>query len=93
MLLRVVAPIVFGFAGVYVIPLFGAYIADTRLGRYKTICWAVGIALFGHILLIISAVPTVIEKPHASVAVFSLALIIMGLGSKSLSIIFLFTEC
>ncbi|KAF9510756.1 hypothetical protein BS47DRAFT_1299831 [Hydnum rufescens UP504] len=66
---------------VYVIPLFGAYIADTKLGRYKTICWAVAIAVVGHILLIISAIPTVIDKPHAAVGVFSLAIIIMGIGT------------
>ncbi|KAH9896910.1 oligopeptide transporter [Cubamyces lactineus] len=66
---------------VYVIPLFGAYIADTRWGRFKTICVAVAIALFGHVLLIISAVPGVIEHSHGSLACFIIAIIIMGLGT------------
>lgn len=44
---------------VYVVPLFGAYIADKKLGRFKTVCWSVGIAIVGHILLVISAVPPV----------------------------------
>ncbi|RDX54549.1 oligopeptide transporter [Lentinus brumalis] len=66
---------------VYVIPLFGAYIADTRWGRYKTVCVAVGIALVGHVLLIISAVPGVIEHSHGSLACFIIAIIIMGLGT------------
>lgn len=66
------------------IPLFGAYVADTYLGRYTTIVWAVFIAMIGHILLIVSAVPGVIEHPDTAVAVFSLALIIMGIGSTSL---------
>ena len=39
------------------------------------------IALFGHILLIVSAVPGVIEKPNSAIGVFSLAIIIMGLGT------------
>lgn len=65
----------------YVIPLFGAYIADAHWGRYKTICVAVGIALVGHLLLIISAVPGVIEHPNGSLACFVIALITMGLGT------------
>lgn len=69
--------------GCYVIPLFGAYIADTYLGRYTTIIWAVLIAMIGHILLIVSAVPGVIEHPNSAVAVFSIALIVMGIGSES----------
>ncbi|KAI0330301.1 oligopeptide transporter [Cubamyces sp. BRFM 1775] len=66
---------------VYVIPLFGAYIADTRWGRFKTTCVAVGIALVGHVLLIISAVPGVIEHSRGSLACFLIAIIIMGLGT------------
>ena len=62
-------------------PLFGAYVADTFWGRFKTICVAVGIALFGHILLIISAVPGVIENSHGALACFVIAIIIMGLGT------------
>jgi POT family proton-dependent oligopeptide transporter len=69
---------------VYVIPLFGAYIADTKLGRYKTICWAVFIAMTGHVLLIVSSVPGVIEHPSGALVCFTLALIVMGLGSKFL---------
>ena len=64
-------------------PLFGAYIADTRWGRYKTVCVAVGITLIGHVLLIVSAVPGVIEKPNNSLACFVIALIVMGMGTGS----------
>lgn len=66
---------------VYVIPLFGAFVADTYWGRYKTICVSVAIALFGHVLLIISAVPGVIEKSNSALACFVIAIIIMGLGT------------
>jgi POT family proton-dependent oligopeptide transporter len=68
---------------VYLIPLFGAYVADTYLGRYKTICVALAIAIFGHIILVISAVPPVITKPTNSLAAFIIGLIIMGIGTGS----------
>ena len=66
---------------VYVIPLFGAYVADAYWGRFKTISVAVGIALVGHILLIISTIPGVIEHSDGALACFVVALIIMGLGT------------
>jgi len=64
----------------YVTPLLGAYIADTYWGRFKTICVAVVIALIGHIVLIVSAVPGVIEHDSA-IGAFALALVIMGFGT------------
>lgn len=66
----------------YVTPLLGAYIADTYWGRFNTICVAVGVALVGHAILIVSAVPGVIEHKSA-VGAFSVALIVMGLGASS----------
>ncbi|KAF8621776.1 hypothetical protein AX15_007512 [Amanita polypyramis BW_CC] len=65
----------------YVTPLLGAYIADTYLGRYKTVCIAVLIALVGHIILIISAVPGVIEHSTNATAAFCIALIVTGFGT------------
>ncbi|KAF8872957.1 peptide transporter PTR2A [Infundibulicybe gibba] len=64
----------------YITPLFGAWIADAYLGRFNTICIAVAITLVGHIILIISAVPGVIEKSSA-IGAFSVALVVMGLGT------------
>ncbi|OCK78332.1 MFS peptide transporter-like protein Ptr2 [Lepidopterella palustris CBS 459.81] len=66
---------------VYVIPLFGAYVADTYLGRYKTIVFSVCIALVGHVILTASAAPSVIASPHSSLAAFIIGLIIMGIGT------------
>ncbi|KAJ7192568.1 peptide transporter PTR2A [Mycena pura] len=65
----------------YVTPLLGAYIADTYWGRYKTVCVAVVIALIGHIILIVAAIPGVIEHQNGSVAAFSIALLVMGFGT------------
>jgi POT family proton-dependent oligopeptide transporter len=66
---------------VYVLPLFGAYVADTYWGRYKTIAIALAIAIFGHILLIMAALPSVIANPSGSIGCFAVAIIIMGIGT------------
>ncbi|KAH8805959.1 Ptr2 peptide transporter, partial [Xylogone sp. PMI_703] len=68
---------------VYLMPLFGAYVADAHLGRYRTICLALAIAIFGHILIVIAAIPPVITKPHSSLGTFIVGLIIMGVGTGS----------
>jgi POT family proton-dependent oligopeptide transporter len=66
---------------VYLMPLFGAYVADAHLGRFKTISFALAIAIVGHIILVISAIPPVITKPSSSLGVFIVGLIIMGVGT------------
>ncbi|KAJ5895131.1 hypothetical protein N7495_006822 [Penicillium taxi] len=65
----------------YCVPLFSAYIADEYWGRYKTICWSIGFAILGHIILVISAIPPVIVNTNACFGVFMLGVIIMGLGT------------
>ncbi|KAK3359123.1 POT family-domain-containing protein [Lasiosphaeria hispida] len=65
----------------YTMPLFGAYVADSYLGRYKTIALALGIDIIGHIILIMSAIPPVIKNPGGSMATFVIGIIIMGLGT------------
>ncbi|KAJ7738242.1 POT family-domain-containing protein [Mycena maculata] len=65
----------------YITPLFGAYVADAHLGRYDTVCIAVAIALVGHIILIVCAVPGVIEHTNASMGVYILAIIVTGFGT------------
>ncbi|KAI4152941.1 MAG: hypothetical protein L6R39_001722 [Caloplaca ligustica] len=64
----------------YCMPLLGAYMADQYWGRFKTIQISIGIAIFGHILLIIATIPQVIAHPNASVGIFSVGLIIFGVG-------------
>ncbi|EJD04975.1 PTR2-domain-containing protein [Fomitiporia mediterranea MF3/22] len=65
----------------YVTPLYGAYLADTYFGRFRTICGAIGVAIVGHILLIVSSLPPVIAHPHGALACFCIALVIMGAGT------------
>lgn len=72
---------VFNTFWVYTTPLIGGYIADTKLGRYNTVCLGVAIALVGHLLFIISALPPVIEHADSALAPFTLGVIINGVGT------------
>lgn len=62
-------------------PLFGAYIADSYLGRYRTICWALVIGIVGHVVLIVAALPPVIKNPPGAMAAFIIGIITMGVGT------------
>jgi POT family proton-dependent oligopeptide transporter len=66
---------------VYVCPLFGAWIADTYLGRFKTIVYSVIVAEIGHIILVASSAPAVLDKPDTALGVFVLGILVMGLGT------------
>ncbi|UZJ55467.1 hypothetical protein CBS101457_004787 [Exobasidium rhododendri] len=66
---------------VYTCPLIGGYLADTKLGRFNTVCLGVGIALVGHVLFIISALPPVLKGADAALAPFVLGVIINGVGT------------
>lgn len=65
----------------YTMPLFGAWIADSFLGRFKTVGYALGLDIFGHILLIICGLPPVIKNPNGALAAFVLGILFVGLGT------------
>jgi hypothetical protein len=54
--------------------------AEKYWGRFKTIQISIFIALVGHVILIISAIPPVIVHPEGAIAAFSIGLVVMGLG-------------
>jgi POT family proton-dependent oligopeptide transporter len=64
----------------YTTPIIGAIIADEYWGRFNTIFFAIAFSIVGHILLIISALPTVLDSGHAIVP-FILGLIVLGFGT------------
>ncbi|KAK5054704.1 hypothetical protein LTR84_001596 [Exophiala bonariae] len=64
----------------YVMPMFGGYVADTYWGRYKTINFAIVVATLGHIIILVSSIPGVIEKSSTALGVFCLGLIFFGIG-------------
>ncbi|KAL1875122.1 hypothetical protein Plec18167_005792 [Paecilomyces lecythidis] len=65
----------------YLMPIAGAWVADEFWGRLKTIQASIGFAMVGHILLIISAIPTVIVHPNGAIACFTIGLVIFGIGA------------
>lgn len=64
----------------YFMPLLGGYMADSYWGKYKTIHVAIVVALFGHLIIIISALPPVIANPNGALGCFSVGLIFFGMG-------------
>lgn len=55
--------------------------ADTYWGRYKTITISIFVAIIGHVLMVLSAIPQMLETPNSALALFIVALIIMGVGT------------
>ncbi|KAI5303224.1 hypothetical protein KEM56_007775, partial [Ascosphaera pollenicola] len=64
----------------YTIPILGGYIADVHLGRYKTICIGIAFAGLGHIIMVISALPPVLQAGHG-MAPFVISLLVLAFGS------------
>lgn len=64
----------------YVMPMVGAWVADTYLGRFKTIQWSILLALIGHLLLTVAALPAVLSQGKA-IGCFIVAIIMMGMGT------------
>ncbi|KAL2178012.1 POT family-domain-containing protein [Thermothelomyces heterothallicus CBS 202.75] len=65
----------------YTMPLFGAYVADSFLGRYRTIGFALLVDILGHIILVISGLPPVIKNPNGALGAFIIGLVLMGVGT------------
>lgn len=65
----------------YMMPLFGAYVADQYWGRFKTINAALGVDILGHLILIISALPPVISSQGGSLACMIMGIIVIGFGT------------
>jgi POT family proton-dependent oligopeptide transporter len=65
----------------YIMPLVGAWIADARMGRFWTLHVAIAISTIAHVILVISAIPSVIVKPDASFGVFIVGLLTLCVGT------------
>lgn len=64
----------------YVTPVFGAWVADTYYGKFKTICIFCVIYIIGIFILFITSLPSVASK-NASLGGFIAAVIIIGIGT------------
>ena len=70
----------------YIVPIFGGWVADTKLGRFKTIVIGVLICGVAHIIMIMGAIPTVLRAGHG-IAPFMISLIMLAIGAgKQLSL-------
>lgn len=65
----------------YVIPLYGGYVADTKIGKLKTISIGVAAGFVSHVLFIIAAIPSVIDNEKGALAVTILAIITLAIGT------------
>lgn len=64
----------------YVTPVFGAWVADTYLGKFNTICVFCGVYVVGIFILFITSLPS-IASHNVSLGGFIAAVIVIGLGT------------
>ncbi|RFU78155.1 hypothetical protein TARUN_4087 [Trichoderma arundinaceum] len=64
----------------YVFPILGAYIADTRLGRFKTILLGVIIGAVAHVIMIGGAAPSLL-KAGKGLAPFIVSFFTLAIGA------------
>ena len=64
----------------YVIPIFGAWIADTRIGRYQAIVLGVTIGAFSHVIMVGGAAPALLQAGKG-VAPFLVSYFILAIGA------------
>ncbi|XDG03716.1 hypothetical protein ABKA04_003331 [Annulohypoxylon sp. FPYF3050] len=64
----------------YVVPIFGAWIADTYLGRYKTIVWGVIIGGVAHVIMVGGAAPALLQAGKG-VAPFMVSFFLLAIGA------------
>ncbi|KAI5297025.1 hypothetical protein KEM55_005255 [Ascosphaera atra] len=64
----------------YAIPILGGYVADTHLGRYKTICLGILICGIAHIIMVFGALPSVLQAGNG-LPPFIISLLVLAFGS------------
>ena len=64
----------------YALPVFFGWLADTKYGRFKMICWGVAICGVAHVIMIISAAPSVLNSSSA-MGLFAFSLYLLAIGS------------
>lgn len=66
----------------YVIPIFGGWWADVHVGRYKAIMVGVVICGVAHVIQIIGAIPSVLQRgPSNAAPPFILGLLVLAIGA------------
>lgn len=66
----------------YVIPIFGGWWADVHVGRYKAIVVGVAICGIAHIIQVVGAIPSILQKGAANAAPpFIIGVLLLALGA------------
>jgi proton-dependent oligopeptide transporter, POT family len=71
--------LLFVFCG-HIVPIMGGFIADTKLGRYKTISIGVAIGLVAHVVMIGDAAPAILKAGNG-LAPFIVSFFLLALGA------------
>ncbi|KAI0130681.1 PTR2-domain-containing protein [Daldinia grandis] len=64
----------------YVIPIFGAWVADVKIGRYKAIIWGVLVGGVAHIIMVGGAAPALLQAGKG-VAPFLVSFLLLAIGA------------
>lgn len=64
----------------YALPVYFGWLADTKYGRFKMICWGVAICGVAHIIMIISALPPILQGGNAIIP-FAISLYMLSIGA------------
>ncbi|CAG8960596.1 hypothetical protein HYFRA_00013420 [Hymenoscyphus fraxineus] len=64
----------------YSLPLFFAWIADTRTGRFKMVCWGVAVCGVAHVIMVASGAPSLLANGNAKIPFF-LSVYILSVGA------------
>lgn len=65
----------------YVVPLYGGFVADTQIGRFKAIWIGVFAGFVSHVLFVIAALPSVLKNGDAALAPTIIAIITLAFGT------------
>lgn len=68
----------------YALPLFFGYLADTRTGRFKLICWGVVVCGLAHVLMVVAGAKNLLANENAKIPYFlSVYILAIGAGKQS----------
>lgn len=68
----------------YAVPIFGAWLADTKIGRYRAIVIGVLICGVAHIFQVVGELPSVLQRGQG-LAPFLVSIIVSAIGAGTFS--------
>jgi len=60
--------------------MLGGWLADAKWGRFRTICVGIAICGIAHVIMVIAAIPSVIQANHAY-APFMISVYVLAIGA------------